>query len=201
MDAIELGCGTGYVSAWLARRGARIVGIDNSERQLATARRLADQHGVEFELIHGNAEEIPFPDESFDFAVSEYGVAIWADPYVWVPEAYRALRPGGRLVMLGNHPIVELTMPLDADEPAGFTLRNPYFGMHRMDWDDGEDAGTEFNLPISEWMRLFVDTGFEILAYHELQAPEPGEEVRFQVTADWAHRYPSEQIWSMRKTR
>ncbi len=50
-------------------------------------------------------------------------------------------------------------------------------------------------------MRLFVDTGFEILAYHELQAPEPGEEVRFQVTADWAHRYPSEQIWSMRKTR
>ena len=36
-DAIELGCGTGYVSAWLARRGARPVGIDNSEAQLATA--------------------------------------------------------------------------------------------------------------------------------------------------------------------
>ncbi len=39
-DAIELGCGTAYVSAWLARRGARVVGIDNSEAQLATARRL-----------------------------------------------------------------------------------------------------------------------------------------------------------------
>ena len=36
-DAIEPGCGTGYVSAWLARRGARVVGIDNSEAQLATA--------------------------------------------------------------------------------------------------------------------------------------------------------------------
>ena len=199
MDSIELGCGTGYISAWLARRGARIVGIDNSEGQLATARRLAEEHGVEFELIHGNAEVIPFPDESFDFAVSEYGVAIWADPYVWVPEAHRVLRPGGRLVMLGNHPIVELTMPLDADEPAGLTLRNPYFGMHRMDWDDGEDTGVEFNLPISEWMRLFRDTGFEILAYHELQAPEPGEEVRFFATADWAHAYPSEQVWSLRK--
>ena len=33
-DAIELGCGTAYVSAWMARRGARVVGIDNSEAQL-----------------------------------------------------------------------------------------------------------------------------------------------------------------------
>lgn len=38
LDTIELGCGTAYFSAWLARRGARVVGIDNSERQLATAR-------------------------------------------------------------------------------------------------------------------------------------------------------------------
>ncbi len=38
MDAIELGCGTGYVSSWLARTGARPVGIDISEKQLATAR-------------------------------------------------------------------------------------------------------------------------------------------------------------------
>ena len=47
-DAIELGCGTGYVSAWLARRGARPVGIDNSEAQLDTARRLQREHGIEF---------------------------------------------------------------------------------------------------------------------------------------------------------
>ena len=46
MDAIELGCGTAYVSAWMVRRGARVVGIDNSERQLATARRLAGEHEV-----------------------------------------------------------------------------------------------------------------------------------------------------------
>ena len=47
MDAIELGCGTGYVSAWMARRGAKVVGIDNSAQQLATARRLATEHSVE----------------------------------------------------------------------------------------------------------------------------------------------------------
>ena len=47
LDAIELGCGTAYVSAWMARRGARVTGIDNSANQLATARRLAAEHGVE----------------------------------------------------------------------------------------------------------------------------------------------------------
>src|SRR5262245_44050042 len=50
-DAIELGCGTAYVSAWLARRGARVVGIDNSAAQLATAWRLQREHGLDFPLL------------------------------------------------------------------------------------------------------------------------------------------------------
>jgi SAM-dependent methyltransferase len=59
-DVIELGCGTGYVSAWAARRGARrVVGIDNSARQLQTARRLAGEHGIELTLHHGIAEDVP----------------------------------------------------------------------------------------------------------------------------------------------
>ena len=61
MQAIELGCGTGYVSAWMARRGASVVGIDVSERQLATARRLAERNAVELTLVHGNAETVPIP--------------------------------------------------------------------------------------------------------------------------------------------
>ena len=51
LDAIELGCGTGYVSAWLARRGARPVGIDNSPKQLETATRLQREHGLDFPLL------------------------------------------------------------------------------------------------------------------------------------------------------
>src|SRR5271156_6419361 len=61
-DAIELGCGTAYISAWLARRGARVVGIDNSAAQLATARRLQREHGLDFPLLHGSAEAVPYPD-------------------------------------------------------------------------------------------------------------------------------------------
>jgi SAM-dependent methyltransferase len=111
LDAVELGCGTAYVSAWMARRGARVVGIDNSERQLDTARRLARDHGVELTLLHGNAEAVPYDDESFDFAISEYGAAIWCDPYVWIPEAHRLLRAGGSLVFLGNTPLTMICTP------------------------------------------------------------------------------------------
>lgn len=199
MDAIELGCGTAYISAWMVRRGASVVGIDVSEEQLATARRLASENGLDLELIHCNAEAVPYPDESFDFAISEYGAAIWADPYKWIPEAWRLLRPGGELAFLGHHPLVIIHDDFGDDQPAGRTLINPYFGMHRLDWEDGEDRGTEFSLPISEWFKLFRETGFEVVDYHELQAPEPSDEVRFFVRADWAHHYPSEQVWKVRK--
>ena len=67
MTAIELGCGTGYVSAWMARRGANVTAIDNSERQLATARRLASEYHIDIDFLHGNAESVPRADAMFDF--------------------------------------------------------------------------------------------------------------------------------------
>jgi 2-polyprenyl-3-methyl-5-hydroxy-6-metoxy-1,4-benzoquinol methylase len=70
LDAIELGCGTGYISAWLARRGARPIGIDNSAQQLATARRLQDEHELHYPLLHGNAEHVPLPHGCCDPAGS-----------------------------------------------------------------------------------------------------------------------------------
>jgi ubiquinone/menaquinone biosynthesis C-methylase UbiE len=85
LDVIEMGCGTAYISAWLARRGAHPVGIDNSPAQLATARSMQQQFGLEFPLHLGNAEQTEFPDASFDLVVSEYGASIWCDPYRWIP--------------------------------------------------------------------------------------------------------------------
>lgn len=203
MDAIELGCGTAYVSGWMARRGARVVGVDSSERQLATARRLAGEHGVSLDLVHANAESVPRPDGSFDFAVSEYGAAIWADPYRWVPEAHRLLRPGGRLVALGTHPLMMLCWPLDGSEPVSRRLERDYFGMHVFDWRDAEydPGGVEFNLTVSEWMSLFASTGFEVDAYLELRAPESADGRVFGVDRDWARRWPSEQVWKVRTRR
>jgi len=197
--SIELGCGTGYVSAWLARNGATIVGIDNSEKQLATARRLADEHGVEFTLHHGNAEEVPYPDEHFDFAISEYGAAIWCDPYVWLPEAYRILKPGAELFFLGNTPLAVMSWPVDGTPQDGL-LHRDYFSMRKIDWREAieDPGGIEFNLPVSEWMRLFKDIGFELLEYLELQAPADAED-KYGLSAEWAKKWPAEQVWKLRK--
>jgi SAM-dependent methyltransferase len=208
-DTIELGCGTAYVSAWLARRGARPVGIDNSPAQLETARRLQAEHGLEFPLHLGNAETVPYPDRSFDFAISEYGACLWADPVAWVPEAARLLRPGGRLVFLTNHPILMLCMPeVEADGPATDRLQRPYFHDRRYEWPD--DTSVEFHLTHGEWIRLLREHGFEIERLVELQAPEaprtggggalPDEEVPFDIaTRDWARRWPTEEAWVVRR--
>jgi SAM-dependent methyltransferase len=197
-DAIELGCGTGYVSAWLARRGARVVGIDNSPRQLETAHRLQDEHGLHFPLLLGNAEQVPYPDASFDFAISEYGAAIWADPYRWIPEAARLLRPGGELVFLTNGLLCILCMPeLEADGPATDRLQRPYFGMHRTEWPDSD--GVEFHLGYGDWIRLLRANDFEVTDLIELRPPE-GSVTRYEwITLDWARKWPSEEVWKARK--
>src|SRR6266567_9136576 len=88
--------------AWLAKRGARPVGVDITPVQLETARRMMRETGIEFPLIEADAAETGLPDSSFDLVLSEYGASIWVDPYRWIPEASRLVRPGGRLIFLRN---------------------------------------------------------------------------------------------------
>jgi SAM-dependent methyltransferase len=199
LDAVELGCGTGYIASWLARRGARVVGVDNSREQLSTARRFQREFGLEFPLIHADAEAVPLAAETFDFAISEYGAAIWCDPYRWIPEAARVLRPGGRLVFLGNSVLLVLTMPdLEVDGPAGHELIRDYFGMHRFAWPD--DPGIEFHLGYGDWIRLLRANGFEVEDMIEVRPPEGSTTRHPLATLDWSRRWPCEEIWKARKT-
>src|SRR5271157_6202247 len=197
-DAIELGCGTAYVSAWLARRGAHVVAIDNSQAQLATARRLQREHGLDFKLIHGNAESVPYPDASFDFAISEYGACLWADPHRWVPEAARLLRPGGQLVFLTNSFLMTLCMPPEEGVAATERLLRPAFGMYRIDWPG--NPGVEFHLLHGDWIRLLRRSGFEVEDLIEVR-PAVGAISRYPfVTLEWARQWPCEEVWKARKT-
>jgi SAM-dependent methyltransferase len=197
-DVVELGCGTAYFGAWLKRAGARrVVGVDVTPAQLATAARLNGQTGLGLELVEANAEETGLPDESFDVVVSEYGASIWCDPYRWIPEAARLLRPGGELVFLRNSTLAVLCW---TDDDISETLQRPQRGLHRLDWED--DGSTEFQLGHGDWVRVLRSNGFELLDLVELYAAESAtKHAYYDFNPEWAKRWPWEEIWRARKSR
>ena len=196
-DVVELGCGTGYFGAWLKRRGARrVVGVDVTPAQLATARRVNEELGLGLEFVEANAEATGLPDQSFDLAVSEYGASIWCDPYKWVPEAARLLRPAGELVFLRNSTLAMLCAT--ADEATSETLQRPQRGLRRIDWPD--DGTTEFQMGHGDWVRLLRASGFEILDLVECFADEnTPDHTYYAFSREWAERWPWEEIWRARK--
>jgi SAM-dependent methyltransferase len=198
LDAVELGCGTAYCSARLARKGARCVGVDPTPAQLETARRMQAEFGLEFPLVEAFGEDVPLPDASFDLVHSEYGASIWADSYRWIPEAARLLRPGGRLVFLRNSTLSMLCAP-DVGQIEE-RLHRPQFGMHRLDWPENEGA-VEYHLPHGELIDLLRANGLEVERLVELQAPADAETHAYYdyVTAEWGRQWPAEEIWVARK--
>lgn len=197
LDVVELGCGTAYFSAQLVRLGARPVGVDPTPAQLATARRMMEATGIEFPLVEAPGERVPLPDASFDLAVSEFGASLWADPALWVPEAHRLLRPGGRLVFLTNS-FISYLCAID-EGGTDTTLHRPQFGPYRMQWPG--EKGIEYHLPHGEWIDLLRRTGFEIERLIEPPAPSDAtvHEDYDYATPEWAWQWPVEEIWVCRK--
>ncbi len=196
-DVVEFGCGTGYVSSWCLAAGASVaVGLDNSGAQLRSARLLQGEFDRPFPLIHGNAEQVPFRDDSFDVVINEYGAAIWCDPYHWIPEAARVLRSGGDLVFLASTPLLMTCAPDFEWGQTSEQLLRPMRDMHEMRWPDFD--GVEFHVPHGDMIRLLRRCGFEVMDLIELYPP-PGAPERFSFyDRDWAERYPAEEVWVAR---
>jgi SAM-dependent methyltransferase len=196
-DVVELGCGTAYFGAWLKRAGARrVVGVDITPAQLATARRVNEEVGLGLEFVEANAEQTGLPESSFDLAVSEYGASIWCDPYKWIPEAARLLRSGGELIFLRNS---TLAMLCATDEgPASETLQRPQRGLHRLEWTE-PDHEIEFALGHGDWVRLLRANGFELIDLVELFATEETpDHTYYAFSRDWSEKWPFEEIWRAR---
>jgi SAM-dependent methyltransferase len=195
-DVVELGCGTAYFGAWLARRGARVVGVDVTPAQLETARRMEAEFRLGLELVEANAEDTKLLAESFDLVLSEYGASIWCDPAKWIPEAARLLRPGGLLVFLRNSTLAVLCSTVD-DGPSE-ALQRPQRGLYRLEWAEPSPE-IEFQMGHGDWIRLLRANGFDIEALHELYAREDAvDHVYYTSNAEWAKKWPSEEIWRAR---
>lgn len=196
LDVVELACGTAYFSAWLRRRGARVVALDLSEEQLRTARRCQTTYGPSFPLVQADAQRVPLVSGSFDLVLSEHGVAAWCDPELWVAEAARILRSRGRLVFLTNSLLSALCVPAE-EGPAGDRLLRGQRETSRVEWPGG---GVERHPSHGAWIEVLRRNGFVVEALHELYAPPGSADHEYYdiATAEWASRWPAEELWVAR---
>ena len=98
---VDLGAGEGTLSLLLAQRAERVIAVDSSEKMVEYGRETAKRHGVEnVEYRHGDLEELPLADEEADIALLHQSLHHALHPQKAVEEAWRILRPGGRIVIL-----------------------------------------------------------------------------------------------------
>ena len=125
--ALDLCCGTGDISFALAKIGAETTGLDFSEKMLEVAKQKSEKREAGSpnknpqsairnpQFIQGDAQQIPFPDNSFDIVTVGYGLRNLTSWERGVDEMFRVAKPGGRIVVL------------DFGKPANALWRKIYF--------------------------------------------------------------------------
>jgi demethylmenaquinone methyltransferase / 2-methoxy-6-polyprenyl-1,4-benzoquinol methylase len=114
--ALDLCCGTGDLALALAEQGADVTGLDFSEKMLeVAAHRLEKSGGRRLKLMQGDAQSLPFPDNSFDAITVGYGLRNLSNLETGLREMVRVAKPGARIVSL------------DFGKPANGLWRSLYF--------------------------------------------------------------------------
>jgi SAM-dependent methyltransferase len=148
-DVLDVGCGTGNATIPAAEAGAQVVGLDLTPELFARARERADDAGVDVDWVEGDAEALPFADESFDVVLSTFGCMFAPRHEVTARELARVVRPGGRLGVVAWTPegfVGDFFRSLGAHLPPP-----PDFAAPPTLWGDSDHA-----------RRLFLDTGVEL---------------------------------------
>ena len=111
---LDVACGTGIVARQIAARvGPQgIIGLDLDPDKIDVARAVAKREGLAIEWKTGPAEQLPFPDGSFDLIICQFGLMFFSDQHTALMEMYRVLRRDGRVVLsvwqgLDRHPFYQ----------------------------------------------------------------------------------------------
>jgi SAM-dependent methyltransferase len=96
---LDVACGTGNTAIPAAQAGADVTGVDIATNLLEQARARADAEGLKIQFDEGDAEILPYPDNSFDVVVTMYGAMFAPRPELVSKELVRVCKPGGRIAM------------------------------------------------------------------------------------------------------
>jgi SAM-dependent methyltransferase len=134
LDALDAGCGTGFLSLELAARGHRVSGIDFAPAMLVEARRKSAERGLSVRFEEGDAEVLRFLPGSFDLVISRHVLWTLPHPEAAIDEWIRVLRPGGRLAIVDGAQYNEANAPPQREnartsaEYAAIGDRLPFYG-------------------------------------------------------------------------
>jgi len=106
LTALDIGCGTGFLSLELAARGHHVTGIDFAPQMLALAKEKATSVGATIRFEEADAENLPFTPASFDLVITRHVLWTLPHPEAAIAEWIRVLRPGGRLAVIDGHSLV-----------------------------------------------------------------------------------------------
>ena len=178
LHGLDIGCGEGHNTRLLAERCARVTAIDPSPTFIRYAREAEAEEPRGIDYREASALELPFADESFDFATAFMSLMDIASPEAAVAEAHRVIAPGGFLQLSITHPCYDTPYRrnLRKDGKTYAIEVGGYFDTmdgHIEEWlfgsapQEARRGLAKFKVPrfrrtISQWMNLFVDTGFVI---------------------------------------
>lgn len=206
LRVLDVGCGSGYLSRELARRGASVVGVDISPRMIAHAMRLeADaSEGIEYRVLDASALPADFDAGSFDMATSCLALQDMPDVPRVLGGVRTLLRPGGRFVASITHPCTDTQLrrwELDADGAKRWLCIDRYFdrGPLQYEWSGwGDEFTTEaIHAPLEDWVRWILESGFRLGG---LQEPCPTEQaVRSRPELEDAARVPYYLLFDLQR--
>ncbi|MGH2711821.1 MAG: methyltransferase domain-containing protein [Actinomycetota bacterium] len=192
---LELGCGAAQWTAELAKRGARVTGIDVSSAQLGLAQKHLADKGVDAALVQGSAEELPLRDVTFDLVMCDHGALSFAEPHAAIPEVARVLKPGGRLAFSIHSPLLFICWN-PKTEKVDRRLHFDYYDMR----SEADESSIQFQLPYGEWIELFHANGMEVeKLIHLRPADDATTTYDDYAPYEWARRWPAEDLWVARK--
>lgn len=177
LDALDAGCGTGFLSLELAARGYRVTGVDFAPAMLVAARRKAAAAGLAVRFEEGDAENLPFPSGSFDLAISRHVLWTLPHPEAAIDEWLRLLRPGGRLAIIDGAQYSEASAPPQREnartspEYAAIGDRLPFYGGRPR-------AEIEALLRARGLVDVAGDSLLDLVAAHNRRLVEEGREAR-----------------------
>ena len=174
LDVLHVQCHLGLDAVTLARRGARVTGVDFSPVSIRRAAELAERCGVEVEYVEADSTQLPASLHGrFDLAYATIGVLCWiADLDAWMRSVRSTLRPGGRLVLVELHPLLvmvdsteplRLDMPYAFDGPHEFAEPESYAGVSPA----GDGRNVSYAHSLGEVVSAATRAGLRIEALHE----------------------------------